>query len=287
MNGWRRCVWQCWTALLVAVICLKSGETRLWAQSCPTGTITITSPVAGARGLGGTVFIVWQSSMTGTSGFNETRTVHIYPQAQGVAQVNLSQVGQNLDGTFYTNYDSTIRPDGIYQAEVEYSYTQIGGTLQCSVKSPKVTLVIGNPFATSQLPSDKLDMVCPGSVSTGSETEPMTGDQSWSMPVTHWTYKGATYGFDLKYNSFSVIDPGSPDPTNFTGLSENNCKWTHEYAQWITLATDESNTQWAVLYHGGHPKSFRQSGSNYVSLDSFNTLATTGSPVTVADYLKP
>src|SRR5207249_2642819 len=93
------------------------------------------------------------------------------------------------------------------------------------------------------------------------ETVPFSGAQSWTVPVTSWDYKGASFPFALHYNSLSMVDPGAPALPEYNGLSERNSKWSHPYAQWVDLYADEAGTQYAVWHHDGVLTSFQKNGS--------------------------
>lgn len=112
-------------------------------------------------------------------------------------------------------------------------------------------------------------------VPTGSETDPMTGNQSWSIPVTAWPYKGRSYGLTLSYSSAGMVDPNNPDLLNLAGLSERNSRWSHNFAMWLTLPMDETGAGWAVVHRPGHALTFKKpaSGVQYAALESFDTLA--------------
>jgi hypothetical protein len=276
---------------LLAIALLSVPCARLWAQTCPTGTVTITTPGPEARSLGGTVIIHWVDSWSGTTGWHlEAPKINIYPLNSNTPTLILDRVGQELDGTQYTNFDTWVRADGIYQVEVveTWQYGYGSSPPQCPIRSSKLTIVVGNPNTSRAVPEDKLPCACQCTnlVHTGSETNPLTGNQSWSIDVTSWMYKGKRYGLSLEYNSVSLVDPNSPPEPNFMGLSEKNCKWTHEWAQWISYYADETVTgaESAVWHRGIHSLSFQKSGSAYLSEGSFHTVTLLGSPVEVPSY---
>src|ERR1051326_581679 len=86
--------------LFLAVALLSAPCARLWAQTCPTGTVTITTPGPEARSLGGTVIIHWVDSWSGTTGWHlEAPKINIYPLNSNTPTLVLSRAGQELDGT--------------------------------------------------------------------------------------------------------------------------------------------------------------------------------------------
>jgi hypothetical protein len=75
-----------------------------------------------------------------------------------------------------------------------------------------------------------------------------------------------------------MVDPYKPDTLDLTGLSQKNSRWTHNFAQWVSLALDETAADWAVLHQAGHATSFkRNTNGTYNSRESFLTLSASGS----------
>jgi hypothetical protein len=122
---------------------------------------------------------------------------------------------------------------------------------------------------------------------TQSETSPLSGNQSWSVPITSWDYHGATFGMALTYNSVSTVDPatvddGTPAPhppltPDYAGLSEKNDKWSQPYCQWIEVIHDETGAEYALWHHGSGSLPFAKNGSAFSSPDSYHTLTSAGS----------
>jgi YD repeat-containing protein len=98
-------------------------------------------------------------------------------------------------------------------------------------------------------------------VATQSSTSPLTGNQSFTIPVTSWSFHGATYRFSLTYNSQSLHDVETPNAVqapDFAGLCENNPKWSHSFAQWIDLIRDEQGKEHAVWRQNGRWITFQR-----------------------------
>src|SRR5438132_9873942 len=87
--------------------------------------------------------------------------------------------------------DSTLHPNAYYYAVVTTSLTMM--TTACAQSSPQPGpfFIIHNPCSTRSAAAQKLknafmrDGVC-----TGSSTSPLTGNQTFTIPVTSWDYKG-------------------------------------------------------------------------------------------------
>jgi RHS repeat-associated protein len=167
-------------------------------------------------------------------------------------------------------------------------------------ESAPVTIEVQNPNSYRHASREKLHCACMRDcVPTGSTTSPLTGEQSFSVPVTSWDYRGNAFSFDLDYGSHSQIDavgyrsysqvnPPEPAAPEFTGLSERNCKWSHSYSQWIDLYQDEGGKRYAVWHRGGTAFSFEETGqepnTTFLSPDSDHSLAYGGGPITTPSY---
>jgi hypothetical protein len=243
---------------LVRALCalvLASGSA--WALECPppsafTLAITKTTPAGqqtGAnwdRGLDGQVEVVF--TQVGEVNY-PTWTFRYLLNVYGNDGVQVWQ-GEGISGTLspgqhYMGWQTASMrrpwivggpqtgavqpPVGLFQVEVELQLREgFTGSWTCFYKSPRVTRLLGNPLLHALLSPDKLNMVCGQDnhpkVPLGSETDPQTGNQTWSLPVTSWPWKGTTYGFTLTYASMGMIDPNNPNMPNFGGLSEKNSR---------------------------------------------------------------
>src|SRR5262249_10260251 len=148
--------------------------------------------------------------------------------------------------------------------------------------SSPVTVTIQNPYSVRH--ANRGSLFCPcrcDGVSTGSSTSPLTGHQSFTIPITSWNYKGATFPFALQYSSHALVDPQrTAEAPELNGLSEQNSHWSHPYAMWIDLFQDEAGKQYAVWHQGSSTLAFEKSGTTFLSPDSENSLAYGGGPIT-------
>jgi RHS repeat-associated protein len=313
MNGCRRSAGQLRTALLLAALALVSGQPRLWAQSCPSISLTITRTTPASNldaanqnvGLSGQVAVMFtQQGTADGSVWKSQYLLNIYGTDGTLVWQTIGTTGSLLSGESYFDWISASMrrpydpanpltgasqaPIGPFSVQVELQlkpWSNPNGPWTCTYVSPTVTRLLSNLPTSEVDPSSKLSMVCgpnnPG-VPTTSETDPLSGNQSWSIAATSWPFKGNSYGLTLTYSSVGMVDPNTPDLFNVAGLSEKNSHWTHSFAMWLTLPSDESQAGWAVVHRPGMALTFRKpaSGNTWTPLESFDTLVASMTTVT-------
>jgi hypothetical protein len=260
-----------WGLLLGALI-LAGGTTHADAQCIPGANINLTRPTGGAQNLAGWVRVEFNRTTPPPSSWqwNET-VVRIYsgngdPNVDPIVEEgHPTEIGTGT-GQFYYEWDTTLRTNGTYTIYAIANIDQPAapfGHAQCW--SSPVTVTIQNPYAVRH--ANRSSLFCPcrcDAVATGSSTSPLSGHQSFTVPITSWNYKGTTFPFALEYNSHALIDPQrTAEAPNFNGLSEQNSHWSHPYAMWIDLFQDESGKQYAVWHQGGSTLAFEKSGTTF------------------------
>jgi hypothetical protein len=178
--------------------------------------------------------------------------------------------------TYCYNCASILHASGAYTCQATTGLVNQSTQQVCNYQSLSIAADIENPGYTRTLSTPKLqDAFMRDGVCTGSSTSPLTGNQTFTVPVTSWDYKGLTVPFALTYDSIGLTDPQQPIVPNFNGVSERNSHWTHPYAQWIDYARDpNSGTVYAVWHHGNSTLAFRNvpASNTWASPDSYHTL---------------
>jgi hypothetical protein len=248
-------------SVLTALLLLELPGSRARAQDprCPDVTVSIGWPQNGAQDLGGKIrldirlgtppagagwgslpneFKVRWSGPTGSTG-------------EGPAVLLDQKRG-------YFDWDTSALPDGDYVLEVQASLFLLGDPVPCTYFA-QVGLHTKNPCSSRHASSEALHCVCRRDcVRTRSHTSPLSGHQGFTIPVTSWSYHGATYDFALTYASHNLVDPSAPEAPDFARLSERNSRWSHRYAQWIDTYHDGAGQKYAVWHTGSGAIAFRE-----------------------------
>ena len=247
---------------------------RVGAQTCPSQTVTITRPGNGAANLCGTIRIDISVTAAPSGWTGGAVTCSIRDHTGALVESGLCYV---INATTYCyNCASILHASGAYTCQATTGLVNQSTQQVCNYQSLSIAADIENPGYTRTLSLPKLqDAFMRDGVCTGSSTSPLTGNQTFTVPVTSWDYKGLTVPFALTYDSIGLTDPQQPIVPNFNGVSERNSHWTHPYAQWIDYARDpNSGTVYAVWHHGNSILAFRNvpASNTWASPDSYHTL---------------
>ena len=118
----------------------------------------------------------------------------------------------------------------------------------------------GSPIVRIHRLASKTKLLAPPDcgIDSRSSTHALSGNQSFTVPITSWRHQGAGYEFSLTYNSVGLTDVNLPNE-DFARLSRRNGKWSHTYAQWIDLFAPSEHPDdppCAVLHQNGRTIGF-------------------------------
>jgi hypothetical protein len=289
-----------WLLRPALVLALLSPALPAGANDCPVGQdggVHISIPTTGVQNLSGVLQVQFtrpnipSGSIHSWYGINLLRVARISGMGQEtyIDEVFATPVSSSANGTeFVATWPSGIEVNDTYRFYAICVFTTNGVRVfdhdQCW--SNPVTFTTENPNAYRRGDEEGLHCSCKcDSVATGSSTSPLTGHQSFTIPMTSWQYQGATFSFGLQYSSHALVDPTqSPEPPNFAGLSERNSHWRHPYAMWVDLFKDEAGVKHAVWHRPEGVLSFQKSGSAYLSSDSYHSVTAGGGTVTSPSF---
>jgi RHS repeat-associated protein len=171
-----------------------------------------------------------------------------------------------------------------------------GASRNDAAKRYQVVVEVGHcpPVTTFRLVQADDACGCPGDVlDAAMPVSPRTGAARFEVPVTSWAYRGTTLDLSLNYSSDSRADPlldstDLPDVNPLPDrahLSRRNSRWTHTWAQFVEVVSDDIGNP-VALWHGGDGTvtGFRQNpDGSWTPRDSFHALASGGTASTQVD----
>jgi RHS repeat-associated protein len=258
------------------------------ADHCPPGgSVTITGPPNGSQNMSSNVRVDF--TLSSISGGYEWTTTRVRVYDDDTDAILQEVVGTNTGGNNYCAVVNTnILANGRYRFYAFGVFTGPGVTYghdQCF--SPAVFFTTGNPSPTETSTGENLKCRCHCKEETGSSTDPRSGHQSFSIPVTSWVNRGATFDFSVSYDSHALKNPQAVVATpEFAGLSQRNSHWRHTFAQWIDLWKEPGGQQYAVWHHEGRKLAFPYNAvtGQYESPESNLTITADATPQTSPYY---
>jgi YD repeat-containing protein len=257
------------SVLLPALLLLVLTSTGVWAQ---TPTVTITRPPSNASNLGGTV----RADMLLSPAPAGYTWVEVWLDVFDAGNI-LRERGRAtvINGTnCYYRCISSLHLDAAYTLKAWGRLRFDATGIITDYFSPTVPVSFLNPIDGRHMAHDRiLRLRLRDQVPTASFTSPGSGNQSWVVPIASWDFKGVTTPFYFTYNSESFVDPDSPPIPDFSGLSETSSKWSHSFAQFVTLVQPPSGGNEYVVWHrDGQGLAFRIVSGGFLNPDSFHSM---------------